>query len=133
MTRIMTTDTPDPPRPLGRPSSCSTELAAEICERLAAGESLRQICDDGHLPNRSTVFGWLHRDPDFRAMYMVARECGAEALADEVVAMAMAATPKMRTRSGWPLTPRNGPRLISRPNGGQSAPCWRSAAGTAGL
>ncbi len=83
---------PKPPSKMGRPSDYSPEIGLAICHRLAAGESLRRICTDENLPNRSTVFTWLHQFPDFRMAYIAARECGAEALADEVVDMALSAT-----------------------------------------
>ncbi len=60
--------------PSGRPSIYSNDLADLICERLACGESLRKICDDKNLPDRSTVIRWLARDPDFATKYARARE-----------------------------------------------------------
>jgi hypothetical protein len=46
-------------RKRGRPSTYSFERAEFICERLAYGESLRQICSDESMPSRRTVFQWL--------------------------------------------------------------------------
>jgi len=43
---------------LGRPTLYTEELAAEICRRLAGGESLRRICEDDHMPGASTVVDW---------------------------------------------------------------------------
>ncbi len=43
----------------GRPSLYTDKLAAEICRRLAEGESLRAICADKAMPGISTVMGWL--------------------------------------------------------------------------
>jgi Bacteriophage Sf6, terminase small subunit-like len=42
----------------GRPSIYTAELAAEICKRLAVGESLNAICKDDRLPAESTVRHW---------------------------------------------------------------------------
>jgi hypothetical protein len=93
MTRM--TDTLDNTlRKPGRPSSYTPELGIAICARLASGESLRSIGLDEALPHRATIMAWLHRHEDFRRMYTAARELGAEAMADEVVAMAMAAKPE---------------------------------------
>jgi hypothetical protein len=60
------TEKPRAARPTGRPSIYSDEIAAVICERLANGETLRQICKDSALPDRVTVNRWLsdgaHKD-----------------------------------------------------------------------
>ena len=100
MSSTMSTEAkPNPPSRMGRPSDFTAEVAAEICERLAAGEPLRQICADERLPNRATIMRWLHRHQDFQAQYKLARQLGAEAMADEVIALAMEATPT-RTSCG---------------------------------
>ena len=39
----------------GRPTLHTTALAREICERMAAGESLRKICTDEHMPSEAAV------------------------------------------------------------------------------
>ncbi len=72
----------------GRPSNYSTEIAETICDRLAEGESLRVICGDAGMPNRSTVFRWLDRNEEFRREYAIARECLAETLMDEIIRIA---------------------------------------------
>ena len=59
---------------IGRPSLYSPELAAEICSRLAAGESLRLICLDDSMPDRETVRRWLLDDKEFRGQYARARD-----------------------------------------------------------
>lgn len=70
----------------GRPSEYTKEIADEICERLAEGESLRRICMSDHMPSRKTVFHWLLNDthPGFRDQYTRAREMQAESFADEM-------------------------------------------------
>lgn len=72
----------------GRPSSYTEALADEICERLAEGESLRSICADEHLPNKSTVFRWLAGDEQFATRYAHAREAQADAMVDEMTDIA---------------------------------------------
>ena len=72
----------------GRPSSFTDELAEEICARLAAGESLRSICRDDHMPDRATVANWCSRDEHFFSQYTRAREFGLDELADEVIEIA---------------------------------------------
>jgi hypothetical protein len=73
---------------MGRPSTYSPEVVEAICERLALGESLRSICADDAMPAMSSVFKWLTEHPEFSAQYAHAREEQAEALADEIVAIA---------------------------------------------
>ena len=61
-------------RKRGRPSTYSVEVMEVICERLAYGESLRQICCDETMPGRRTVFQWLEKHPGFADFYTAARE-----------------------------------------------------------
>lgn len=72
----------------GRPSIYSGDLADLICERIAAGESLRGICKDDDMPAASTVFRWLAENKAFQEQYAHAREEQAETLVDEIVAIA---------------------------------------------
>lgn len=72
----------------GRPTSYSTEIAAEICVRLSAGESLRSICKDEHMPADSTVRAWAIADiSGFHAHYTRAREAQMDALAEDILEM----------------------------------------------
>ncbi len=69
----------------GRQRKYSEEIAAEICDRLAAGEPLRKICLDSHLPNAATVHGWVIDDYEgFHKRYARAREIQAEMIAEEI-------------------------------------------------
>lgn len=74
-----------------RPTDFSEAIADEICELLADGVSLRAMCaDNDRMPHRATIFRWL-ADPAhaaFRDQYARAREAQADALADEIVAIA---------------------------------------------
>jgi hypothetical protein len=73
----------------GRPSTYTPEVAALICERLAAGESLRAICRDAGMPPESTVRGWvLDNVQGFYAQYARARGIGLDVLAEETLAIA---------------------------------------------
>lgn len=65
-------------------SPYTAELAAEICRRIADGESLRKICTDDAMPARRTVFDWLIAHEEFAHQYARAREMSAEADADDV-------------------------------------------------
>src|SRR4051794_13715827 len=72
----------------GRPSVYTPELAAEICERLACGESLRAICRGETMPGPTRVYCWLDEKPEFRERYARAREAQGEHCADEIIAVA---------------------------------------------
>lgn len=69
---------------MGRPSLFTQAIAAEICERLISGESLRTICDDENMPGKTTVLVWAHEREDFRDQYARARELSGESDADDV-------------------------------------------------
>lgn len=63
-------------------------LKATICNRIANGESLRQIADDKDMPAASTVFVWLSDDSAFAEQYARAREAQADAIFDEILLIA---------------------------------------------
>jgi hypothetical protein len=74
---------------VGRPSVYTPEIADEICERLAAGESLVAICQADHMPPESTVRGWAIDDREgFAAKYARARQSQALRWAEEILAIA---------------------------------------------
>lgn len=76
------------PKRTGRPSLYSQELTDRICERLAQGESLREICRDVDMPDRITVLRWLRKYPLFRNQYAEARDDQADYMADEILDIA---------------------------------------------
>ncbi len=56
---------------------------------MAAGESLRQICTDEHMPSEAAVRGWAVDNVDgFAARYARARDMHADALFDEALEIA---------------------------------------------
>jgi hypothetical protein len=59
---------------MGRPTKYCPELAAKICDQVAAGGMLTKICEQDGMPSRKTVYEWQRADPDFRAAYARARE-----------------------------------------------------------
>ena len=75
------------PKKTGRPSKHTPELAAEICERLGKGETMRQICRDEHMPHWTQVYEWLARDDSLSLRVAHAREAGYDALAEESLAI----------------------------------------------
>jgi len=93
----------------GRPSRYTAEIAAEICERLAAGESLNAICRDEHMPSRKVVHEWVAADRNgFRYNYAHARAMQADLMADEIIEIADEA------RNDWVM--RDGRRVFDREN-----------------
>ena len=73
----------------GRPTAYTPALAAEICERMAAGESLRSICRSEHMPSEMSVRRWaIENREGFSAQYAMASETRMDCLADEIVEIA---------------------------------------------
>ena len=70
---------------MGRPSDYTPEIAAEICHRLAQGNSLRSICRADDMPSERAVFNWLQKHDEFVQQYARAREAQADTLADEIL------------------------------------------------
>lgn len=79
-----------PPVNGGIASSYTDELARKICLLIMEGKTLRAICDDPRMPNKTTITRWL-AEPKFEAfreMYYYARRVYAELLMDEVIEIA---------------------------------------------
>jgi hypothetical protein len=73
-------------KPFGRPTIYSQELADEICNRLAHGETLRTIiASSPHLPCRTTIYRWNADNEDFRNQYTKARAEQADYYAELIV------------------------------------------------
>jgi hypothetical protein len=62
----------------------SPELAAAICDQLADGRSLRQICASPDMPDRRTVGRWVVQYAEFREQYEAARLLWADELFEEI-------------------------------------------------
>ena len=73
---------------MGRPSDYTVEIATQICERIADGESLRKICRDESMPSKGTIMRWLEASGAFQDQYARAREMQADTLADEIIEIA---------------------------------------------
>lgn len=71
------------------------EIEAEIFNRIAGGESVVDICGPGKddwLPTDRTLYNRIANDPDFFQRYARAREAQGHREADEIKAIADAAT-----------------------------------------
>lgn len=78
--------------PAGRPTKCTQEITDEICRRLADGNSLREICSDEGMPEKSTVLLWVVQerkiegtDRLFSDQYHAGREAAGYSHADEAL------------------------------------------------
>ena len=75
---------------IGRPTIFSDEIADEICNRLAKGETLRSIiASSPHLPGRTTIYRWTEENQSFRNQYTRARAEQADYYAEQIVDEAM--------------------------------------------
>lgn len=74
--------------PAGRPSGFTQEIADQICERIAEGESVRTIIETDGMPSQSMIYRWLSENQSFREQYAHAREMQADTLFDEMLDIA---------------------------------------------
>ena len=72
---------------IGRPTKYTEELVAEICERVAYGTPLREICREEDKPSWTTFYDWLRRDETLSARFAQARELGTDAIAEDALAI----------------------------------------------
>ncbi|WP_165820010.1 hypothetical protein [Microvirga sp. KLBC 81] len=75
-------------RPVGRPRVLTKVLKAEICARIANGETIRQITALSHMPTHTTLFKEVREDREFAAQYAQAREIQLERMEDELLEIA---------------------------------------------
>jgi hypothetical protein len=73
---------------MGRPSTFTDELFDSICERMANGETLLQVCRDDQMPDRATVLRWVANDDGKRRKYEAARRACVEFWSDQIVEIA---------------------------------------------
>ena len=57
----------------------------EICELLAEGMSLNQICKRDDMPSRSKVHNWLNVHEKFRERYLLAKGLGIDQMVEEML------------------------------------------------
>lgn len=107
----------------GRPSKFTDELFQQICERIADGEPLRQICRDEGMPSYRAVYDWIDADTrllekdetkgkalNLSSRFARAREDGHDAIAEETLRIAddasndwMEKFDKEGNNAGWQL------------------------------
>lgn len=65
------------------------DIQKRICILIASGRSLKNILEnEGGMPSRDTVYGWLYDDATFSDNYTRAREAQADYYADEITDIA---------------------------------------------
>jgi len=69
-------------------STYTEDIAAEICCRIASGESVKKITQDENMPSEKTVYYWLSKEAAFSQQYARAREAQADVYAQEIVTIA---------------------------------------------
>jgi hypothetical protein len=82
----------------GRPTIRTPEMAAVICDKIAAGKSLYRILETAGMPSYAAVCVWLREDRDFQEQYAHAREAQADFLAEEMIEIADATGNVQRDR-----------------------------------
>ena len=70
------------------------DIMERICELLAAGQSMAQICRSKAMPAQSTVYRWIAESAEFSERYAHAREMQADMLADEIIEIAESCEPE---------------------------------------
>lgn len=73
---------------MGRKTTYTEKAAGEICNRIAQGITLRQICRDETMPAWQTVYGWVEAHPEFAKRLARARDIGFDAIAEETMEIA---------------------------------------------
>lgn len=79
--------------PAGRPTDYSQDLGNLICDLVSDGVSLRKIDAMKNMPAKTTICRWRHDNPEFRDHYARAREDFADSIVDEILDIAVSATP----------------------------------------
>lgn len=72
----------------------------KICELIADGKSVREICRMEGMPAMSAVFRWLSEDKAFQEQYTRAREVQADTLFEEMLEIADDARNDWMERNG---------------------------------
>jgi hypothetical protein len=74
----------EPKKSAGPYVEFTEEIFTTICERMAEGEGLREICRDPEMPSRSTFLRWVENDTGRQNKYQKAREALMDFYAEEI-------------------------------------------------
>lgn len=75
------------------------ELAEAICKHIAEGGALKPFLRQPGMPNWSTVYAWIAEKPDFAERMELARQMGADAIAEEAMEIADTTQEGVRTET----------------------------------
>jgi hypothetical protein len=77
-----------------RPSIRDEGILDRLCERIIAGEGIKAICRDLDMPSDGAVYWAMAHDDEIQTRIARAREAQQDAMADENLMIADAATPE---------------------------------------
>lgn len=83
---------PKEKRPIGRPSIYDDGILDALCDRIMAGEGVKSICRDEAMPREVDVYRAAAKDDEICSRIARAREAQQDAIVDDIIAMADAAT-----------------------------------------
>ena len=96
----------------GRPSKYTPEIAKQMCEMLAEGIPLREICRQEGFPEWRTVYDWMYRDDalgsagvGLSAAIARAREVGQDAMAERAYLEMYQEPERILTEGGGKIDP----------------------------
>lgn len=69
-------------------------LTERICAGLMDGKSLRRLCEEDGMPDRSTVHRWMAADPEFATKCARAREIQADTIFEDLQSVADEGNPE---------------------------------------
>lgn len=93
----------------------------ELLERLVAGESLRRICRDKHMPTTSTVMKYVNHDEAFAEQYARAKQMGIEVLIDEIIEIADTEDDAAKARNRIEARKWTASKLVAKKYGDKSS------------
>lgn len=104
----MITETEQPK--IGRPSIMTEEMREAICDAIAEGKTVREICAADDMPAERTIYATLARDEAFVQQYARAKAVQADRMAEELLEISddasndwMERNAKEGEESGWTL------------------------------
>lgn len=62
------------PAGAGQKSTYERAIAFEVCRRVASGQALSAVAKARGMPSLKAIYTWLKRQPEFEALYLIARE-----------------------------------------------------------
>lgn len=83
---------PKDKRPIGRPSIYDDGILDALCDRVMAGEGVKRICRDESMPREVDVYRAAAKDDEVCSRIARAREAQQDAIVDDIIDMADAAT-----------------------------------------